>query len=116
MDERRIQAYVALIEQLLSCPQGKEAEVLQQQAELVDEGLLVVMQQYADWLEQQENSNAGWLRQVAQRLAAVLENANVQAGEAPQEAEQFFADGLAACVRQPRRCPASLSVSSAASG
>ena len=43
MDERRMQAYVGLIEQLLGCPQGEEAALLQAHGELVDAGLVKVM-------------------------------------------------------------------------
>ena len=91
MDEQRMQAYVALIEQLLRCANGEECAILQQQAELVDAGLLGVMQQYADWLEQQGNSNnAGRLRQFAQRLATALGGGSAQTGESPENADQFL--------------------------
>jgi hypothetical protein len=72
VDEQRISAYVQLIEQLLACPQGEEAALLQASAELVDAGLVAVMGQVADWLESQGNSNAGWLRQFAAGLAQDL--------------------------------------------
>ncbi len=68
MDEQRMQAYVGLIEQLLSCPQGEEAALLQAHGELVDAGLVAVMGQYADWLESLGDRNAGRLRQLAQML------------------------------------------------
>ena len=68
MDEQRMQAYVGLIEQLLDCPQGKETEILQANANLVDRGLVAVMGQYADWLESLGDRNAGRLRQLAQML------------------------------------------------
>jgi hypothetical protein len=57
MDENRVQVYVALIEQLLGCPPGKEGALLQANAALVDAGLLVVMEQVADDLTSQEESN-----------------------------------------------------------
>ena len=72
MDEQRFQAYTALIEQLLGCPQGQEAEILQAQDELVDAGLLAVMEQVAAYLESQGSSNAGWLRELAAQLAQAL--------------------------------------------
>ena len=68
MDEQRMQAYVGLIEQLLGCPQGEEAALLQAHGELVDAGLVAVMGQYADWLESLGDRNAGRLRQLAQML------------------------------------------------
>ena len=72
MDEQQVQAYVGLIEQLLDCPQGKEAELLQANRDLVDEGLLAVMGQVADVLESQGNGNAGWLRQFVVQLSQAL--------------------------------------------
>ena len=65
MNEQRLQAYVTLIDQLLSCDNGEELALLQRHAELVDAGLLAVIAQMADFLEQQGNPNAGWLRQFA---------------------------------------------------
>ncbi|WP_346290762.1 CHAT domain-containing tetratricopeptide repeat protein [Sphaerothrix gracilis] len=97
MDEQRVQAYVALIEQLLSCPQGQEAEILQAKAELVDAGLLEVMEQVADYLESQGDSNAGWLRSFAAQLAQALGTragqSAMEADEA-QEAEKFLLETL----------------------
>ncbi|NJN01079.1 MAG: hypothetical protein HC816_00590 [Leptolyngbyaceae cyanobacterium RM1_1_2] len=61
-----------MIEQLLSCPQGQEGEILQANAALVDAGLLAVMEQYAAYLEGQGNNNAKWLRGFAAQLAQAL--------------------------------------------
>ena len=72
MDEQRMQAYVGLIEQLLDCPQGKETEILQANADLVDRGLVAVMGQYADWPESLGDRNAERLRQLAAELAQAL--------------------------------------------
>lgn len=72
MDEQRMQAYVQLIQQLLGCRQGQEDSLLQANAGLVDEDLVAVMGQYADWMENQGDSNAGWLRQFAGELARTL--------------------------------------------
>jgi hypothetical protein len=63
---------VTLIDQLLSCDNGEELALLQRHTELVDEGLVAVMAQRADLLEQQGKPNAVWLRQFAQQLAVVL--------------------------------------------
>lgn len=72
MDEQRVQAYLALIEQLLGCPQGQEGALLQAQAELVNAGLLAVMAQVAEQMESQGEGNAGWLRGFGARLAQAL--------------------------------------------
>jgi CHAT domain-containing protein/tetratricopeptide (TPR) repeat protein len=85
MDEKRMQAYVRLIIQLLDCGQGEEGTVLQAHAELVDIDLMVVMGQYADWLDSQGNSNARWLRQFAAyevTLAVGLGEARTGSGDA----------------------------------
>jgi len=72
MDEQRFQAYVELVEALLGCPQGQEDLLLQANAELVDPGLVGVMGQYADWMEAEGDSNAGWLWQFAGELVEAL--------------------------------------------
>ncbi|MFE4105562.1 hypothetical protein ACFVKH_04685, partial [Almyronema epifaneia S1] len=94
MDEQRVQAYVALIEQLLSCPQGQEGEILQANAALVDAGLLAVMEQVAAYLESQGDNNAKWLRgfaaQVAQALGMGVEPEQGTTGTAEAEAATRF--------------------------
>ena len=71
-DEQRMQAYGALIEQLLNCPQGEEANILQNHSDLVDAGLLAMMEQVAEYLERQGNGNAQWLRGFATQLAETI--------------------------------------------
>nr|NCR39284.1 CHAT domain protein [Microcystis aeruginosa W13-11] len=74
MNEARIEAYLALIQALLQCENGQEPALLQANAELVDAGLVAVMGQYADFLEQQGDSNNGrWLRNMAQQLGQFLD-------------------------------------------
>ncbi|WP_013320659.1 CHAT domain-containing tetratricopeptide repeat protein [Gloeothece verrucosa] len=82
MDEARLQAYVNLIEQLLNCPQGDEPKILQANEELLDEGLLQVMESYAAWLEEQGNkNNADWLRNWALSLGEYLNRQEVNIEE-----------------------------------
>ncbi|TRU21018.1 MAG: CHAT domain-containing protein [Microcystis aeruginosa Ma_MB_S_20031200_S102] len=78
MDEARLQAYVNLIEQLLTCTDDEELNnILQANQELIDLEFLQVMENYATWLEQQGNHNpAAWLRNMAQQLGQYL---NLQA-------------------------------------
>jgi len=74
MNEARREAYLALIQALLQCENGQEPALLQANAELVDAGLVAVMGQYADFLQQQgEDNRAGWLRNVAQQLGQILD-------------------------------------------
>jgi hypothetical protein len=86
MDEARLQAYVNLIEQLLTCADGEELNILQANQELIDPEFLQVMENYATELEEQGyNSHAAWLRDMAQQLGQYL---NLQAGSI--EAYQGF--------------------------
>ena len=97
MNEQRLQAYVTLIDQLLSCDNGEELALLQRHAELVDAGLLTVMTKIADLLEQQGKPNAAWLRQFAQQLAAGLAGENQGAPSAEpsmQVSLAFLAEAL----------------------
>lgn len=48
MNPQRLKAYVGLIEGLLSCPRGEEWILLRQNPELVDRGLIEVMEQIAN--------------------------------------------------------------------
>jgi len=91
MDEQRLQAYVNLIRQLLGCPSGEEMAVLQQHAELVDTGLLAVMQQYAEHLDSQDNGNAArWLLGLAVQLAEAMGIADAEVEGAPEDAVKFL--------------------------
>jgi len=51
MNEQRAQAYVNLIEQLLTCANGEEPNILQANQELIDPEFLQVMENYATGLE-----------------------------------------------------------------
>ena len=53
----RTQAYLQLINALLSCPSGKETEVLNANRELVDAGLVQMMRQVAETLEEEGDRN-----------------------------------------------------------
>ena len=72
MDEQRIQSHMALIEKLLSCPQGHEVAILQAREELVDAGLLEVMEKVVARLESRRNSSVDWLRGFIKELACGL--------------------------------------------
>ena len=90
MDNQRMQAYVELIEQLLGCPQGEDAMLLQTNGDLVDAGLLSMMGQYADWLESQGNRKAGRLRQFSAQLSQVLGlEEDSQSSQAQEDAAAF---------------------------
>lgn len=44
MNEQRIEAYLALIERLLTCEGGEEPQILNANLELIDKGLLQTME------------------------------------------------------------------------
>ena len=73
MNEQRTQAYLNLINQLLSCNDGDEPRIVQKNQELLDEGLVQVMVAVA-----QQYGNAGrenevrWLLNMAQQLAEYI--------------------------------------------
>ncbi|KPQ38024.1 MAG: hypothetical protein HLUCCO16_14680 [Phormidium sp. OSCR] len=71
MDEQQLQAYLSLIQELLTCASGEEAARLRNHPELVDEGLVQVMRAEAEKRAQQGRGNAGWLRNFAGTIAAV---------------------------------------------
>jgi CHAT domain-containing protein len=74
MDELRRQAYLNLIESLLICPNGEENQILQANSELVDAGLVQVMQLAAEIKRQKGNENAAdYLTNLADELAKLLE-------------------------------------------
>ena len=70
MNEQRIEAYVNLIEHLLTCTNGEELNnILQANQELIDSRFLQKMENYATGLEQQGNNNpADWLRDIRYRI------------------------------------------------
>jgi len=90
MNEQRAQAYVNLIQQLLTCANGEEPNILQANQELIDPQFLQEMENYATGLEQQGNNNpAAWLRDIAQQLGQYL---NPQAGTI-EEYQEFLTVG-----------------------
>ncbi|MEB3886481.1 tetratricopeptide repeat protein [Lyngbya sp. CCY1209] len=69
MDEQRIQEYVQHIKQLLACANGEELAILEANAHLLDESLLLIMAAYSQYLRSQQQDNAAdWLDNFAQQL------------------------------------------------
>jgi CHAT domain-containing protein/tetratricopeptide (TPR) repeat protein len=78
IDEQRMQAYTQVVQELLSCPNGKEALVLQHHQALVDEGLVWVIGQVAAILRQREEENiAKWLENIAIQLTQSFGDAEI---------------------------------------
>ncbi|MBS9388858.1 MAG: CHAT domain-containing protein [Dolichospermum sp. WA123] len=74
MDEQRLQAYQQLIQQLLSCPDGEKAAILQANRELLDVGFLQMVVEVAGTFTQQgEENTANWLLSLASQLSEQLD-------------------------------------------
>ncbi|MBD2384062.1 CHAT domain-containing protein [Cylindrospermum sp. FACHB-282] len=73
MNEQRQQAYLQLIDELLSCPNGEEPGILQAHQDLLDADFLQTVEAVAEYFAQQGNeNNAGWLRNLATQLRGAL--------------------------------------------
>jgi hypothetical protein len=73
MNEQRTQAYLNLVNQLLSCNQGDEPRILQENRELLDQGLVEVMVAVAkQYGEVGRENEARWLLNMAQQLTGIL--------------------------------------------
>jgi CHAT domain-containing protein len=76
MDEQRQQAYLELIQALLQCESGTEADILQAHLELVDEGLVMMLHGVAHMLiesnDPKATSTIQWLTNFANQLAQGL--------------------------------------------
>ncbi len=57
MNEQRTQAYLNLINQLLTCNQGDEPRILQENEELLDQELIEVMIAVAQQFEEAKREN-----------------------------------------------------------
>jgi tetratricopeptide (TPR) repeat protein len=81
------QAYLNLINQLLNCPSGDEAEVLKTHPELLDDGLVATMLEVIDHLrEKGELNSANWL----QNFLGLLIGPSLTQIALKQEADGFY--------------------------
>jgi len=73
MDEQRQEAYLDLIDDLIKCPNGKEPEVLEAKADLMDSGLVLMLVRVSTMLAHQGNQEtSGFLIHVARELSKAL--------------------------------------------
>ncbi|MCU0536398.1 MAG: hypothetical protein MUD14_21125 [Hydrococcus sp. Prado102] len=73
MTEQREDLYMQVINQLLECPNGQEPEVLDNNLELVDAGLVQTMTKVAAYFAHHDNPDgAKFLVHVARELAIQL--------------------------------------------
>ncbi|MEG4841528.1 hypothetical protein [Microcoleus sp. B9-D4] len=102
MEENRAQAYLQLIHTLLNAPNGEEAQILQDNSELLDRGFLETCEVIASTLAEQGGENgAKFLRHLASYLAPLIDmnddvNSNNSASEKFQEYASFFLELLQA--------------------
>ncbi|MFO0142470.1 MAG: tetratricopeptide repeat protein, partial [Aphanizomenon sp.] len=93
MNEQRLQAYYQLIQQLLSCPHGQEAAILQANRELLDVDFLqVVVEVAATFTQQGEENTANRLLGLASQLSEELDialNGNTPEPETPLNQANF---------------------------
>jgi tetratricopeptide (TPR) repeat protein len=93
MNSEREQAYLNLINQLLTCPSGEEAEVLETHLELRDDGLVAAMLEEAENLRRfGQLNNANRLMNCAGILLGMNDNTSV-AVTRQAEAERLFEQG-----------------------
>jgi len=93
MNSERQQAYLNLINQLLTCPSGEEGEVLETYPELLDDGLVAAMLEEAENLRRfGQLNNANWLMNCAGILLGMNDNTSV-AVTRQAEAERLFEQG-----------------------
>ena len=96
MDETPAQAYLQLIQTLLTCPNGDESQILQDNLELLDSGFLQACESTAATLTQQGQENAAnFLRNLASQVGEFLDGKNEgdsdnSESENPQEYEEFI--------------------------
>jgi hypothetical protein len=98
MNEQRNEAYLNLINQLLTCNEGDEAEILQENQELFDQGLIEVMTAVAQQFEGTGRENeAQWLINIAQQLTQILgllEEETASSANTPQDYFNFLMETL----------------------
>ncbi|MBE9188282.1 tetratricopeptide repeat protein, partial [Microcoleus sp. LEGE 07076] len=76
MDEQSLNAYLNLVNALLTCPSGQEGEVLSANQELIDAHLVHIMEQVAEKLlvENGNENSAIFLQNLANKIAGLFAN------------------------------------------
>jgi len=99
MNSEREQAYLNLINQLLTCASGEEAQILKTHPELLDHGLVAVMLEEAERLrEVGELNNANWLMNWAGILLVLGINNNTSVAVTRKaEADRLLEQGIQQC-------------------
>jgi len=75
MEKQRLKAYHTLIDALLTCPTDEKLTILGTHQELIDEGLVQILEQVAAVLVEEGNQDAAnWLRNLSTELATKISN------------------------------------------
>ena len=99
MDEERRQAYLNLIQQLLTCPSGEEVQILESNRELVDANLLQVMAQEAEELAADGNQNtADFLGSLRSYLLEIISESSTLVNPSSEDYWQFLTEVLIATI------------------
>ncbi|MCL2932216.1 MAG: hypothetical protein MGG11_08030 [Trichodesmium sp. MAG_R03] len=104
MDNKRREAYINLIDQLLNSTNGEAEKILQTNQELVDEGLLEIMKLCTQELAENDNQNgqnaANFLHHLRSQLAELLEISKYSPSTHYSSAEylKFLREALQATV------------------
>ncbi len=100
MDENRAQAYANLIQQLLSCTNGEEPQILQANSELLDAEFLMVCQVIAENLAEEGQENAAdFLRNLASQLGEFLGFTSSRGNNADNNSPRDYLDFLQLLVQ-----------------
>jgi len=79
MDDRRLEAYLNLIQLLLNCPSGEEAQILQANSELVDAKLVQTILENANNLRiDKKLDDANYLMTIAGHILGIYSNIKLQ--------------------------------------
>lgn len=98
MDEQRVQAYLSLIQELLTSP-GEANQILNRHLDLVEQGFVLVCEQEAARLQEAGQDNrAQFLQDVAQQVAAFLGRGGTQGNATQKEYFQFLMKVLQAIL------------------
>jgi len=82
MDEQRLNAYLSLVNALLTCPSGQEGEILSANQELIDAHLVHIMEQVAEKLTVNgDEDSAVFLHNLANKIADLLDNSSATDSE-----------------------------------
>ncbi|CUR35208.1 conserved hypothetical protein [Planktothrix tepida PCC 9214] len=94
MNEQRLNAYLTLINNLLTCPSGEESQILQDNQELLDQDFLQVLLEISSQLQEAgRQQEAELLINLAEELSAFMGNTN-----SPEDYSKFFMEVLQAVL------------------